>query len=244
MRKFLIFALAVFICTQIQAELKPDTAIDQQQGYLKINIDNVAIDTQHLTQVSENLAQSIGQLSTALEKLAADGTALKPEDRQALINATSSVNEASQSLTRLANQLPVLAEQVSETLPDTIKSSQQSIMQITQAIEAANRILNELTTRFPETLAQGENLLDHLLDSLFQKITFYSIVIILILFIGLSVSAYFGYRRVFQPLLAIVREFQALPQQMVELSLQNKQTSENLLALQSSLNEIEIVTDS
>ena len=235
MKKLLTFVLAAFISTQVQADFKSTTPINQQQTYLDINIDNIAIDSQHLAQVSEMLAQSISQLSIALEKLAADGAALKPEDRQALINATISVNEASQALTGLAKRLPLLAEQLSETLPKTIKSSQQSIMQITQAIEAANRTLTELTTAFPEILVQGENLLDHLLDSLFRKITFYSIAIVLMFFLGFGVFAYYGYRSIFQPLLTIVNEFQALPQQMVELSLQNKQTSDNLILLQQSL---------
>jgi len=244
MKLYVTFVFAALISMQILADSNPPASTESQQNYLDIKIDNIAIDSERLALVSEMLAKSISQLSIALEKLATQGAALKPEDRQSLINATNSVNEASRALTELAKQLPALAEQVSETLPESIKSSQQSIEQISQAIETANRTLTELTTAFPETVVQGENFIDRLLDSIFQKITFYSVIILLLFFLGLGGIVYYGYRKIFQPLLAVVDKFHALPGQMAELSLQNKQTSENLLNLQQSLNQTEIATES
>ena len=237
MEKLITFVLVLFYCLPILAEQNINSIKEPQQNYVNINIDNIAIDSDRIVQASELLAQEISQLSIALEVLATQDVNFTPEDRQALLNAAASVTEASLALTELANQLPEFANQLVETLPDTIKDSQQSIAQIARSIEAANETVNSLSNVYPQVLAQGENLVDQILDSMLQKITFYTLLIIIVFFLGLGGFVYYGYRKMFQPLLEVVVEFKTLPEQMAELSTQNRQTSENLLLLQQSLNQ-------
>lgn len=204
------------------------------QGYVDIKVENVVINTDRIAIAAETLSASIGQLSKSIEKLATEGTAFEPEDRAALLAATNSVNQASQSLTELARQIPVTAQQLSNSLPEALSNSQKSLSQISSSIGSANQALSQITDSFPETLEQGENLVNRLLDSALQKITIYAFIILFLLLLTFGALIYYSYRTVVQPLISLLQEFKAIPEQMSEMSKQMKQTSENLLSLQPS----------
>lgn len=204
------------------------------QGYVDIKVENVVINTDRIAIAAETLSASIDQLSKSIEKLATEGTAFEPEDRAALLAATNSVNQASQSLTELARQIPVTAQQLSNSLPEALSNSQKSLSQISSSIGSANQALSQITDSFPETLEQGENLVNRLLDSALQKITIYAFIILFLLLLTFGALIYYSYRTVVQPLISLLQEFKAIPEQMSEMSKQMKQTSENLLSLQPS----------
>jgi hypothetical protein len=224
--------ITLILSTTCFANLDIATEELNTQGYVDIKVENVVINTDRIAIAAETLSASIDQLSKSIEKLATEGTAFEPEDRAALLAATNSVDQASQSLTELARQIPLTAQQLSNSLPEALSNSRQSLSQISSSIGSANQALSQITDSFPETLEQGENLVDRLLDSALQKVTFYAFIILFLLLLTFGALIYYSYRTVVQPLISLLQEFKAIPEQMSEMSKQMKQTSENLLMLQ------------
>ena len=230
--KITIVIITLFLSTAIFSSLYATTDEPGSQGYVDITVENIVIDTQRMAIAAETLSASIDQLSQSIAKLAVEGATFEPKDRQALIAATKSVDQASQSLTALARQIPLTAQQLSEALPEAITQSQQSIGQISTSIESANRALKQISDSAPETIKQGENLVDRLLDSALQKITFYVIIVLILLLSTIGGLIYYSYRTVIQPLILLLQELKVVPEQMAEMSRLIKQTSENLLLIQ------------
>lgn len=234
MTKIAISIITLLFGTICFARLAMSNENVNTKGYVDIKVESISIDTERLVESAETLSNSIKQLSQSIGKLATEGRAFEPKDREALLAATNSVNQASQSLRELAQQIPVTAQRISDNLPAAIENSQQSITQIAAGIESANQALIHMTESLPETLEQGEMLVDSLLDSALQKITFYALIILLLFLLAIGALIYYSHRTIIQPMLVLLQEFKVVPEQMAIMSQQMNQTSKNLLLLQST----------
>lgn len=205
----------------------------KSSGYVDIRIDRLVIDSERLTSSSQQLSNSIIQLSESIRQLSERGGEFSEQDRATIIAATQSVDSASRSISELARQIPLTAKALSDHLPLAIEQSQVSIQRITDSIAAANEAVLRINESFPQVVTRSEALVDRLLDSALQKISFYALILLVLLLLTLAALIFYSHRMLVQPALELLAEFKIIPAQMSIMSRQMMQTSENLLRLRS-----------
>jgi hypothetical protein len=204
--------------------------------YVSISIDKVVVDTYGLTQMTNQLSDSIESLSNSIERLSTSEAAFDKQDRQALIAATISVNNASQALSDLSRELPLAIQGLTRELPAALKSTQLQIAAISKSIQTASKTIIHLDDSFPETLVKGKLAMRDITEDVMQQVTLYVGMILLMFALVLAVLMYIVYRTSIQPIASGLIELRAVPEQLSKMSAYMHDTSENLLTLEQQQN--------
>lgn len=206
----------------------------QAARYMRVNIDRVVIDTEGLIIASGSLAKSIDRLALVVEQLSGNSEALSAEEREILLQAVSSLDEASLALAALAKQLPLTAQNLSEQLPQVVRDARQPIADLSSGLQSARDGVFAITESLPQATANAKDLVNSALDSALVRLSTYSIILISVLSLALIGVMWFVYRQYLDPLAQKLDALTGAPEHFAEMSRYMKETSDNLLALQPS----------
>jgi len=232
----LLFVVALYFISSICLATEEDPAESQatlsSNDYVSISIDKVVVDTLGLTQMTHQLAKSIKSLSHSIEQLSANDTLLDKQDRQALVAATLSVNNASQALTSLSQQLPLAIERLTRELPDALKNTQPQITAISNSIKSVSDAVIQINDSFPASLSKVKLAISEITESVMQQVTLFVGLILFIFVLVLAVIMYIVYKTSIQPIANGLNGLRAVPEQLSDMSAYMHNTSENLLNLE------------
>lgn len=224
--------LPLFLLLLPSAATAQDSAAPQRQ-FVTVSIDRVNIETEGLTRASVKLAESVDKLALALQQLSTNSEALSEADKQVLLDAVRSVDQASAALARLANELPQTAEQLRQQLPRIIENARQPIADLSSGLQSARDGIYAITESLPQATDSAKILVDSALDSALVKISTYTVILIAVLALALIGVVWFIYRQYLAPIAARLEPLAIAPEHFAELSRYMKETSDNLLSLQA-----------
>jgi len=225
----LCFIGSIGLSTESLAESKATLA---PNDYVSISIDKVVVDTLGLSQMTHQLAESIKNLSHSIELLSTNNTLLDKKDRQALIAATLSVNNASQALTSLSQQLPLALDSLTRELPNALKNTQPQIAAISNSIKSVSDAVIQINDSFPASLSKVKLAINEITVSVMQQVTLFIGLILFIFALVLAIIMYIVYKTSIQPIANGLNELRAVPEQLSDMSAYMHNTSKNLLNLE------------
>ena len=228
----LILLMNFYSAFAIGAETVAAGGISETPQYMRINIDRVVIDTEGLAIASGKLASSIDRLALALQQLSTNSTALNTEEKEILLNAVKSVDQASLALAQLARELPQTAQNLSDRLPQAIRDARQPIADLSSGLQSARDGIFAITESLPQATDNVKQLVNSTLDSALIKLSTYSIILIVALALALIGVMWFVYRQYLDPLAQKLDSLVGAPEHFAAMSRYMKETSENLVALQ------------
>lgn len=216
-----------------------DAAVSNEIGtvgassdYLSIKVDSVVIDTSGLASASATLAGSVDRLALAISQLSAQNTNLTSEQKQILMHAVKSVDEASAALSTLSRQLPASAQGLSEQLPGIIHAAREPLAELSRGLESARDSIYIITESLPAATDNARQLVNATLDSAVLRLSIYTTVLLAAIGLVLIGIAWFIYWQYLGPLARKLDELVGAPEHFDNMSRHMKETSENLVALQ------------
>ncbi|UCH39809.1 MAG: hypothetical protein JSU67_17010 [Gammaproteobacteria bacterium] len=212
-----------------------DEPVTQKRQFMSVNVDRVVIDTEGLTRASVRLAESIDELALALNKLSTDSEALSEEEKQVLLQAVASVERASNALEKLAIELPQTGQQLSRQIPQVVENARQPIAELSSGLQSARDGIYAITESLPQATDNAKDLVNSALDSALVKISTYTVILISVLALALIGVVWFIYRQYLAPIAAKLEPLAVAPEHFAELSRHMKETSDNLLTLQTAV---------
>ncbi|MDH3762421.1 MAG: hypothetical protein OEU50_15680 [Gammaproteobacteria bacterium] len=231
-----LIALILFIVSaHVMPTAAAENAVDgmtETAQYMRVNIDRIVIDTQGLVIASGSLADSIDRLALAIQQLSADSEALSAEEKEILLKAVSSVDQASLALADLARQLPQTAQNLSQQLPQVIREARQPIADLSSGLQSARDGVFAITESLPQATANAKELVNSALDSALIRFSTYTIILIAVLALALIGVMWFVYRQYLDPLAQKLDSLTGAPEHFAAMSRHMKETSDNLIALQ------------
>lgn len=211
-----------------------DEPVTQKRQFMSVNVDRVVIDTEGLTRASVRLAESIDELALALNKLSTDSEALSEEEKQVLLQAVASVERAANALEKLAIELPQTGQQLSQQIPQVVENARQPIAELSSGLQSARDGIYAITESLPQATDNAKELVNSALDSALVKISTYTVILIVVLALALIGVVWFIYRQYLAPIAAKLEPLAVAPEHFAELSRHMKETSDNLLTLQTA----------
>ena len=211
-----------------------DEPVTQKRQFMSVNVDRVVIDTEGLTRASVRLAESIDELALALKKLSTDSEALSEEEKQVLLQAVASVERAGNALEKLAIELPQTGQQLSQQIPQVVENARQPIAELSSGLQSARDGIYAITESLPQATDNAKELINSALDSAMVKISTYTVILIVVLALALIGVVWFIYRQYLAPIAAKLEPLAVAPEHFAELSRHMKETSDNLLTLQTA----------
>ena len=230
--RLLIPAMCLLIPAAVMAQDAAAVA-ETTPGFLNVDIDRVVIDTDGLMAASDRLADSVDGLGQAIGQLSGDNVNLDEQQRETLMEAVASVNQASQALTRLADELPQRTQMLGEQLPRAIEATREPLAELADALESVRSSIDVITNSLPEATENSKQLVNATLDAAVARLSFYTLVLVGCLALALIAIMWFIYRQYLQPLTQKLDELVGAPEHFDNMSRHMKETSDNLLALQS-----------
>jgi hypothetical protein len=211
---------------------KASNTILPSADYVSISIDEIVVDTHGLTQMTNQLLDGIESLSNSIEQLSTSSSSFNEQDRQTIVAATTSINNASQAISNLSRQLPLAIQGLTRELPDALKKTQSQISAISKSIQSASKAAIHINDSFPDALSKGKLAAKEITVGIMQKITLYVGLILLMFALVLAVVMYIIYKASIQPIAVGLSELRAVPEQLSDMSAYMHNTSENLLNLE------------
>ena len=204
----------------------------QSAEYVSISVDRVVVDTAGLAAASATLAGSVDRLALAISQLSEGSSDLTDEQKQILLDAVTSAQQASVALTELAQQLPQTAQGLSERLPQMINDARAPITELSNSLQSARDSVAMITESLPLATENATLMMDAVLDSALQKLIVYTIVLFAIIALALIAIMWFIYRQYLSPLTQKLDELVGAPEHFESMARHMKETSDNLLAMQ------------
>lgn len=204
----------------------------QSAQYVSISVDRVVVDTAGLAAASATLAGSVDRLALAIGQLSEGSSDLTDEQKQILLEAVTSVHQASVALTELARQLPQSAQDLSDRLPQMINEARAPITELSRSLQSARASVAMITESLPLATENATQLMDSVLDSALQKLIVYTIALVAIIALALIGIIWFIYWQYLSPLTQKLDELVGAPEHLESMARHMKETSDNLLAMQ------------
>ncbi len=202
--------------------------------YVNVSIDRLAIDTEGLSLASGRLAESIDKLAGAIQQLSANGEALGADEKQVLLEAVKSVDQASDALARLAQELPQTVDRLGTRLPRVVQEAREPIAELSSGLASARDGVYAITESLPQATENAKKLVDASLDAALIRLSTYSIILIAVLALALIGVMWFVYKQYLDPLARKLDALTGAPEHFAGMARHMQQTSENLLALQAA----------
>ncbi len=228
----LILLMSFYRAFAIGAEAIVVDEVSDAPQYIRVGVDRVVIDNEGLAIASENLANSIDRLAFAIQQLSINSAALSAEEKEILLNAVKSVDQAGIALAQMATEIPQTAQHLSDRLPQAIRDARQPIADLSSGLESARDGIFAITESLPEATDNAKELVNSALDSALVRISSYSLILIIALALALIGVMWFVYRQYLDPLAQKLDSLVGAPEHFAAMSLYMKETSENLVALQ------------
>lgn len=197
-----------------------------------VRVDRVIIDTDGLANASKTLAGSVDRLAQAIEQLSVENTNLDEEQKQTLMRAVGSVDDASQALTSLAQQLPQRTRELGERLPGIIDATREPIDLLNRGLQSAHDSMLLLNNALPEATDNAIQLVNATLDAALVRLSIYTFVLLAAVALALIAIVWFLYWQYLGPLARKLDELVGAPEHFDNMSRHMVQTSDNLLNLQ------------
>jgi len=232
--KTLCLLMAYFISSICIANenLNVSNTILPSADYVSISIDEIVVDTRGLAQMTNQLSISIKSLSKSIAQLSTNDSSFDEQDREAILTAITSINNASQAISNLSRQLPLAIQDLTRELPSALKSTQTQVDAMSKSIQIASKAAIYINDSFPDTLSKGKVAMNQITVAIMQNITLYVGLILLIFAFILAVVMYIIYKASIQPIAIGLSELRAVPEQLSNMSAYMHDTSENLLNLE------------
>ncbi len=231
----------ILLMTNVQAALAiaADNAdgITETPQYMRVNIDRIVIDTEGVVIASGKLANSIDRLALAIQQLSTNSEALSEEEKEILLKAVLSVDQASLALAELAKQLPQTAQNLGEQLPRVVREARQPIADLSSGLQSARDGVFAITESLPQVTENARELVNSTLDSALIRFSTYTIILIAVLALALIGVMWFVYRQYLNPLAQKLDALTGAPEHFAAMSRYMKETSDNLVALQPASSE-------
>jgi len=227
---FILLMMSAYVVLAAAAETGAEGVTEAPQ-YMRVNIDRVVIDTEGLVIASGSLADSIDRLALAIQQLSTNSEALSAEEKEILLQAVSSVDQASLALAELAKQLPQTAQDLSQQLPQVVREARQPIADLSSGLQSARDGVMAITESLPQATENAKDLVNSTLDSALIRLSTYTVILIAVLALALVGVMWFIYRQYLDPLAQKLDSLVGAPEHFAAMSLHMKETSENLIAL-------------
>ncbi len=232
MKKFrYLCLLALLVLSPGSWAVDPQTPPSGQQ-YVRLNVDNLVIDTDGLVAVSKSLAQSIDQLAQSIERMSGSDTVLGATERESLLRAVASVEQASTALARLADELPRTTQQLGDSLPRMVNEAREPIAELSRGLQSAKDGVLALTRALPEATENAKALVNSTVDSILLRASIFIVVLFAALALATIGVIGYLYRSYFEPLAQKLDALVGAPEHFANLAEYMKQTSDNMIALQ------------
>ncbi len=220
-------------------------AMKPNSQYLEISVDKVVINTNGLVSASNTLADSIDALARAIVKLSADGAALTPQEREAMLGAVNSVDRASAALSELALRLPEISKQLMDELPRVVDNAREPIAEISRGLELASDSIHTIVAALPQATVNARELVNSSLNAVLIRASIFAIILIVAFLGALIWTTRYLYQNYLDPVVSKLDALVGAPEHFANLSKHMKQTSDNLLLLQNTtIEQLETVTES
>jgi hypothetical protein len=206
----------------------------QAAQYLSIDVERVVVDITGLEASATTLAGSVGRLADAIGQLSTGDADLTGEQKQSLLAAVKSVDQAAAALTELARQLPGSADQLGERLPQILEAAQQPLAEIGSGLEYARDSIYTITESLPQATDNARQLVNATLDSAVLRLSIYTGILVTLLALALIGIMWFIYSQYLAPLARKLDELVGAPEHFDNMSRNMKETADVLLALQQA----------
>lgn len=207
-------------------------AVDDARQYLRLEIDNLVIDTDRLVAASQSLAQAVDRLGQSIETLADSNEVLSAEDRAAVLGAVQSVDRASAALADVATRLPQTVADLNANLPAMIENARAPIADLSAGLRYASDGVVAITKSMPETTVRVTAMVDEVLNAALLRASVF--VILLFVVIALATIWVIGYiyKTYIEPVISKLDALVGAPEHLASLAQHMKETSDNLVLLQ------------
>ena len=214
------------------------TAAKESPRYVNVSIDRLAIDIEGLSIASGQLAESIDKLAESIRDLSANSETLDEAEKQQLLEAVASVDQASDALTRAAEELPLAVDRLGARLPQLVQDAREPIAELSSGLASARDGVYAITESLPQATENAKQLVDAALDAALVKISTYTVILIAVLALALIGVIWFVYRQYLDPLVQKLDALSGAPEHFASMALYMQQTSANLLALQTANDQV------
>jgi len=201
---------------------------------LSINVDRIEVNSAGLAVASATLAASFDRLAIAVDRLSEDDTNLSDEEKKTLLDAVQSAQAASSALTEMAQQLPQTAQDLSERLPQIISDAREPLAALVSGLQSASDSIAMITESLPQATESTTQLVNSALDAALQRLTLYTILLVVIVALALIAIMWFIYRQYLQPLTRKLDDLVGAPEHFENMARHMKETAASLQALQDS----------
>ncbi len=210
-----------------------ELATGDSRQYLRLEIDNLVIDTDGLVAASQSLAQAVDRLGQSIETLADSDEVLSAEDRAAVLGAVQSVDRASAALADVATRLPQTLAELNENLPAMIENARAPLADLSDGLRYASDGVVAITDSLPDTTARVTAMVDEVLNAALLRASVF--VILLFVVIALATIWVIGYiyKAYIEPVIHKLDALVGAPEHFASLARHMKETSDNLLLLQA-----------
>ena len=231
---FLCFGMTpVFAAAESPAEVAATApAADESRQYLRLEIDNLVIDTDGLVAASQSLAQAVDRLGESIATLADSDEVLSAEDRAAVLGAVQSVDRASAALADVATRLPQTVADLNANLPAMIENARAPIADRSAGLRYASDGVVALTESLPETTARVTAMVDEVLNAALLRASVFLILLFVVLALAAIWVVGYIYKSYLEPVMQKLDALVGAPEHFASLAQHMKETSDNLLALQ------------
>jgi len=203
--------------------------------YLEVTVENVVINTNGLVAASNTLANSINAMAQAMESLSSDDVNLSAEEREALLSAVTSVDKASAALAQLALKLPEATQKLTDQLPLLVENARVPIAELATSLELASDGVLVIAESLPQATENAGVLVDSVLNSVLVKASIFAVILILVLVVALVLAVRYIYQSYIEPIMSRLDSLVGAPEHFADLSRHMKETSDNLLLLQNTV---------
>lgn len=234
MKKILLFVVMLLTLDGLALAAGDGGSAASAPGLVGVHVDRVVIDTEGLANASVTLAASVDRLAQSIGQLSVDNTSLDDEQKQALLAAVKSVDEAGQALASLSRQLPQRTRELGERLPAIIDSAREPIDHLNRGLGAARDSIYTLTEALPQATANATELVNATLDAAVIRLSVYTFVLLAAIALAVIAIVWFIYWQYLGPLVRKLDELVGAPEHFNSMSRHMAQTSANLLELRRS----------
>jgi len=235
---FLLSMLPVLLNPYVASAVSDESpgigTANRSAEYLSVNVERVVVDSAGLASASATLAGSVDRLALAIGQLSEDSATLSDEDKQILLDAVQSAQQASAALAELAQQLPRSVQDLSERLPQIVNDARAPLAELASGLQSARDSVAMITESLPQATENASLLVNSALDAALQRLTLYTILLVAIVALALIGIMWFIYRQYLAPLTRKLDELVGAPEHFENMARHMQETATSLQALQDA----------
>ena len=231
MKKQFVLLAALLACAAGVPAIAAQGDTPAAPDLVGVHVERVVIDTAGLAAASQTLAGSVDRLALAIERLSTGDANLSETQKESVLAAVRSVDEAGQALAELSRQLPQSTRDLGDRLPAVIDAAREPVDLLNRGLGSARDSIYLITDALPEATENAKRLVNDTLDAALLRLSIYTFVLLAAVALALIAIVWFIYWQYLGPLARKLDELVGAPEHLDSMSRHMAQTSANLLQL-------------